>query len=72
MAHTTTRKYPRDVAPGARLMVKMSTATGSRMVPVTLTELTRNGATYRVEVHSDRHGRMHWQQAANCKLNVIR
>jgi hypothetical protein len=69
--YRTARKYPRDVAPGARLLVKMATATGSRMVPATLTELTQDRSTYRVVVESDKHGRMHWRQAANAKLNVI-
>lgn len=72
MTQISTRRYPRDVATGTRVLVRLATPGGTRRVPGTITELTQDGNRYRVVVETDKYGTVRMYPAANAKLDTIR
>lgn len=73
MTQTSTRRYPRDITTGTRVLIRLITdGRGPRRVPGTITELIKDGNRYRVVVETDKHGTVRMYPAANAKLDTIR
>jgi hypothetical protein len=70
MPTTAARKYPRDLAVGTRVMVRMATPRGPKSKPGTIAELTQDGGRYRIVVDLDGGDRVRLFPAANAKLDL--